>query len=152
MFRIAKPVSVAAILAASLLCSTPALAQVLTVGSGEARRGQTIDLPVHFAADGVVVGFELNVVYDPTRFGPPTCFARNGAACAVHHGEGRIAMLALEWSLAPMPSNEYATLRFPVLPESPRGVALLGVRGAEMVNSVGNRVVGTIHSGQINIR
>jgi hypothetical protein len=151
MFHIMKPASLLAVVAACLL-STPALAQVLTIGSGEVRRGQTIDVPVHFAAGGAVVGFDLSVVYDPTRFGTPTCFARNGSSCAVHHDIGRIAIFNVNWALTPLATGEYATLRFPVLATAPRGVALLGARGYNLGNAAGNAVVGTIHTGQLNIR
>jgi hypothetical protein len=151
MSCLAKSLSVLCLIAASL-SATPASAQTLTVASGEVRRGQTIDLPVHFTAGGGVVGLELHVVYDPSRFGTPTCFPLRGTSCAVHHAQGRISLMNVSWMLDPLATGDYAVLRFPVDPLAPRGTTLLGGYGFELANSAGNRVRGTLHTGQIRIR
>jgi hypothetical protein len=143
------------LLALPFLFSSNAHAQQLLVGSGEALRGGTVDVPVRFVRDkaGTVVGFDLDVVYDPSRLGTPVCIAHHGAMCTVHPTAGRVTVIAFNWSLAPLATANYVTLRFPVDAGAPLGTALLGLRYPNFADRDGRTVRGTtLHSGQIHVR
>ena len=134
-----------------------AAAQTLTIGSGEVRRGGTIEIPVRFEAGAVpAAGYDLWIVYDPTRFDPPTCTVADAfpaaGACAVRHGEGRIGFIFFTHDASPLVGGTHMLVTLPVPRRAPRGVALLGGDTPHVVSPSGGPVPYTIHTGQIDIR
>lgn len=145
--------AVCLILPFTVLLATPAAAQVLVIDSGNVRRGASVDIPVRFDAGPVsVVGFNMRVVYDRTRFNPPTCVAHHGAICFVNHSLGHVSLIHVDFNLAPIASARYMTVRFPVPRTAPRGSSPLGAREIAFANADADPVAGTIYTGTIQIR
>lgn len=148
--------SLCALLLLPVLLSDAA-AQTLTIGSGEIRRGGTIEIPVRFQA-GIVpaAGYDLWIAYDPVRFDPPTCTVINvppaAGACAVRHDEGRIGFIYFTGDISPLVDGTHMLVTLPVPRRAPRGMALLGADTPHVVAPTSDPVPFTIHTGQIDIR
>lgn len=149
-----RPVLPSALLALAFgVLSSAVHAQALTIASGSVRRGEPVELPVRFTAGSIpVVGFNLRVVYDRSRFDAPTCTGHAGASCVVNHAQGLVSLIHVDWNLAPLASADYATIRFPAAASALRGTTLLGARFIDFAGPSGNAVDGTIYTGQVAIR
>ncbi len=141
------------LIAAAVLAAPSALCQSLEIGSGEARRGNVVEIPVHYESEGSdVVAFNLVIKYDPSRFDRPTCTALGVGTCGVNHSIGRVAFIAADFNLVPLESGTYMTVRFPLRAGTERGVTRLGAREIDFVDASAADVEGTIYTGQISIR
>ncbi len=119
-------IAIAALALALALMSVPAWSvQELTLGTVNARRGQTAEVPLSFLGDGAAVALQVDVAFDPAVLGTPT--AAGGVALGGHAvrsrvlAPGRLRLVIYSPLNAPLGNGVLARLSFPVWTLAPVG-------------------------------
>lgn len=132
------------------------VAQTLTIGGSlSAARGTTTSVVMRFDANpsAPIAAYDLQVVYDTSRFGTPTCTTHlPGANCAIDAWLGRVTYFHVDPSSSPVPTGDHMTIQFPVLATAPPGVTYLGARSTSFSSPLAHRVATKVHTGQVRIQ
>jgi hypothetical protein len=134
-----RPAAVALTLALVLGTGPVFAIRKLTLGSATAPQGQNVAIPLAYLGDGLVVGLQLDVTFDPTVLGTPSVSAGTDAgglslrSAAV--SPGRLRVVIHSPLNAAVGNGELARLSFRVSSTAALGQSALGLTGVILGNA-----------------
>ena len=138
------------------LAGSSAAGQELSLGTGSADQGETVEIPLTYVGNGAVVALQVDVSFDADVLGAPT--ATGGAALGGHVlrsaevSPGRFRMVVYSPGNAALGNGMLARLSFSVKDDAPVGSSALAFSAAVLGNAAAVRVTpASLTSGSVTV-